>query len=67
VEDLSSIKAPTLVLAADRDLMTIEHTVALHQAIPGSQLCIIPGANHNLVFDRADDVCAAVLAFLGSV
>jgi len=67
VEDLSSINAPTLVLAADRDLMTIEHTVALHQAISGSQLCIIPGANHNLVFDRADDVCTAVLAFLGSV
>lgn len=66
VEDLSAIKAPTLVLAADRDLMTIEHTVALHQAISGSQLCIIPGANHNLVFDRAEDVCTAVLAFLGS-
>ena len=67
VEDLCSINAPTLVLAADRDLMTIEHTVALHQAISGSQLCIIPGANHNLVFDRADEVCSAVLAFLGSV
>lgn len=64
LEDLSSIKAPTLVLAADGDLMTIEHTVALHKAIPGSQLCIIPGANHNLVFDRADEVCSAVLRFL---
>lgn len=65
-EELATIKAPTLVLAADRDLMTIEHTVALHQAIAGSQLCIIPGANHNLVFDRADEVCAAVLTFLES-
>ena len=66
VEELAAIKSPTLVLAADRDLMTIEHTVALHQAISGSQLCIIPGANHNLVFDRTDEVCAAALAFLGS-
>ena len=30
----------------------------------GSQLCIIPGANHGLVFDRADEVCAATLRFL---
>ncbi len=28
-QDLAAIKAPTLVLAADRDLMTIEHTVEL--------------------------------------
>jgi pimeloyl-ACP methyl ester carboxylesterase len=64
-EDLAAIQTPTLVLAADRDLMTIEHTVELHKAIPGSQLCVIPGANHNLVFDRAEEVCAAVSRFLG--
>jgi pimeloyl-ACP methyl ester carboxylesterase len=63
-EDLGAIQAPTLVLAADRDLMTLEHTVELHRAIQGSQLCIIPGANHNLVFDRAEEVSAAVSRFL---
>lgn len=63
-EDLAAIKAPTMVLAADRDLMPIEHTVELHRAIEGSELCLIPGANHALVFDRADEVCAAVLRFL---
>jgi pimeloyl-ACP methyl ester carboxylesterase len=64
-EDLAAIQAPTLVIAADRDIMTIEHTVQLHKAITGSQLCIVPGANHNLVFDRAEEVCAAVSRFLG--
>jgi len=64
--DLAGIKVPTLVLAADRDLMTIEHTVAMHRAIEGSQLCVIPGANHALVFVRAEEVCAAVLRFLGT-
>jgi len=65
-EDLAAIKTPTLVLAADRDLMTIEHTVEMHKAIEGSQLCIVPGANHALVFDRAEEVCAAALRFLGA-
>jgi pimeloyl-ACP methyl ester carboxylesterase len=64
VEDLAKIKAPTLVLAADRDLMPIDHTIELHKAIEGSQLCIVPGANHALVFDRAEEVCTAVLRFL---
>ncbi len=36
----------------------------LHQAIEGSQLCVVPGANHGLVFERADEVCSAVLRFL---
>jgi pimeloyl-ACP methyl ester carboxylesterase len=64
MEDLTSIKVPTLVVAADRDLMTLDHTIDLHRAISGSQLCIIPGANHNLVFDRTDEICAAILNFL---
>jgi pimeloyl-ACP methyl ester carboxylesterase len=63
-EDLAAIQAPALIIAADRDIMTVEHTVELHKAIPNSQLCILPGANHNLVFDRADEVCAAVSRFL---
>ncbi len=62
--DLAAIKVPTLILAADRDLMTIEHTVEMHKAIAGSQLCIVPGANHGLVFDRAEEVCAATMRFL---
>jgi pimeloyl-ACP methyl ester carboxylesterase len=64
VEDLAKISVPTLVLAADRDLMTIEHTVALFQAIPNAQLAIIPAATHELAFNRADDVASAALRFL---
>ena len=62
---LGSIKAPTLVMAADRDLMTLEHTLALFQAIPNAQLCIVPGATHALLFEKPAVVNAAVLAFLG--
>jgi len=64
VEELSQISTPTLVMAADRDLMTIEHTVALFQAIPNAQLCIVPAASHSLVFDRAADVSREALRFL---
>lgn len=64
VEELSKISVPTLVMAADRDMMTVEHTFALFQAIPNAQLCIVPGATHSLAFDRAEDVSGAALRFL---
>lgn len=43
---LSSIKAPVLIMAGDRDVIRPEHTLKLFQNIPNSQLCIIPGATH---------------------
>lgn len=64
VDDLAKISVPTLVLAADRDLMTIEHTAALFQAIPNAQMSVIPGATHELAFNRPDDVAREALRFL---
>ena len=46
-ERLSSIQAPVLVMAGDRDIITAEHTLKIFQHIPKSQLCILPGATHN--------------------
>jgi pimeloyl-ACP methyl ester carboxylesterase len=42
-EQLGSIRAPTMVIAGDRDLVEVEHTVALFRSIPGAQLCVLPG------------------------
>ncbi len=65
-DDLAKISVPTLVIAADHDMMTIEHSVALFQAIPGAQLCIVPGASHALAFERVEEVSGAALRFLMS-
>lgn len=43
---LASIEAPTLVIAGDQDLIPLSHTAEIWSAIPGSQLCIVPGATH---------------------
>ena len=63
-EQISAIKAPALIIAADRDLMTIDHTVELFKAIPGAQLMIVPAATHALIFDKPDVINEAMLAFL---
>ena len=44
-EDLANIKAPTLFLAADRDVVLPEHSLKMSQTVPGSRLLILPG-NH---------------------
>jgi pimeloyl-ACP methyl ester carboxylesterase len=48
---LGAITAPTLVLAADHDLIRDEHTLEIFHHIPNSQLCIFPNATHMVPYD----------------
>jgi pimeloyl-ACP methyl ester carboxylesterase len=48
---LEAIKAPTLILAGDHDVIVDEHTVAIFQHIPNSQLAIFPNSTHMVAFD----------------
>ncbi|MFD5448203.1 MULTISPECIES: alpha/beta fold hydrolase [unclassified Streptomyces] len=52
VEDLARVRAPTLVLVGDDDMMTLEHTTALHRAIPESELAVVPGASHLVPLEK---------------
>ncbi len=62
--DLGRISAPTLVAVGDDDLISLEHTVALYRAIPGSQLAVIPNSSHAVVIEKADLFNELVLGFL---
>ena len=48
-EQMASIKAPTLIIVGDKDMITPEHAVATFRAIPGSQLCVVPHAGHGVL------------------
>ncbi|MFB8029425.1 alpha/beta fold hydrolase [Streptomyces sp. NPDC056465] len=63
-EDLGRIGAPTLVLVGDDDMMTLEHTIGLYRAIPGSQLAVVPGASHLVPLEKPDQVNHLVLDHL---
>ena len=65
-DELARIKAPTLVLSGDDDMVTLEHTVELYRGIPGSELAIVPGTSHALVFEKADLLNRIVLDFLSN-
>jgi pimeloyl-ACP methyl ester carboxylesterase len=46
---LQSIAAPTLIIIGDADIVTPEHAVEMFRAIPGAQLCVVPGAGHGIL------------------
>ena len=63
-KELSKISAPTLVMAADRDAVTLEHTLELFRSIKNAELCIIPGASHLLLKQKPEATTKAILDFL---
>lgn len=61
---LSTITAPILVVAGDRDSIRPDHTLLIAASIPGAQLCIVPGATHGLLAERPDLISHVVRDFL---
>ncbi|MRG59940.1 alpha/beta fold hydrolase [Agromyces sp. CFH 90414] len=64
VDDVARIDHPTLVLVGDDDLVKLEHTVALYEALPHGRLCVLPGASHILVFEHLELVASVIGEFL---
>jgi pimeloyl-ACP methyl ester carboxylesterase len=62
-KSLASIKAPTLVMAGDHDLIRDEHTVDIFHRIPNSQLAIFPGTTHAVSYEAPALFNAAVEQF----
>jgi pimeloyl-ACP methyl ester carboxylesterase len=64
VADLARIVVPTLVLVGDDEPITLEHTCALYEALPDSQLAVVAGASHLLLLEKADTANKLILDFL---
>jgi len=48
-EEIQRIKAPTLIIVGDGDIVTPEHAVEMFRTIPGAQLCVVPPASHGVM------------------
>jgi pimeloyl-ACP methyl ester carboxylesterase len=63
MEELANLAVPTLVVVADRDMVTVEHADDLRRTIPGARLAVLPG-DHSLPMAKAGLTAALVLDFL---
>jgi pimeloyl-ACP methyl ester carboxylesterase len=73
---ISAIKAPTLLIIGDSDLVRPEHAVEMFRllgggvfgdtpaGLPNSQLAILPGTSHVTVVNRADLLLPMITSFL---
>jgi pimeloyl-ACP methyl ester carboxylesterase len=62
--ELAAIEAPMLIVGADRDMIRQEHLVEIFRAIPSAQLCIIPGASHELTVEVPALLAQVITRFL---
>ena len=75
-ESIQAIKAPTMIIIADSDIVRPEHAVEMFrllgggisgdtpQGLPNSQLAILPGTSHSMVPQRAEWISSMISAFL---
>jgi pimeloyl-ACP methyl ester carboxylesterase len=61
--DLMKIKAPVLVMSADRDVVREEHTLFIYRHIPKANLCIFPGETHWITSANPDLFNSTVMKF----
>ncbi|TFV85820.1 alpha/beta hydrolase [Blastococcus sp. CT_GayMR16] len=64
VAELSRVRARSLVMFADDDLMTLSHAVEMFEALPDAELAVVPGTSHFLTQEKPHLVNALVLDFL---
>jgi len=62
--DLRAIHIPVLVLAGDRDMIPLDHTIEIYRALPAGQLGILPGTAHETPSDRSDEFNRLTQEFL---
>lgn len=61
---LADVRARTLVVSADDDAVSLEHTLELYRGIPDAELAVVPGTSHVLILEKPDLVADLVLGFL---
>lgn len=62
--DLKKIKAQTLIMMGDRDVVRPEHAVEMYRSITNSQLAIFPSSDHFLLWTSPDKIVSTLTAFL---
>jgi pimeloyl-ACP methyl ester carboxylesterase len=63
---LHTIKAPSLIICGDHDLISITHTVLIYQNIPHAELWVVPNSSHGTLIEHADEFNKKVDDFFSS-
>jgi pimeloyl-ACP methyl ester carboxylesterase len=63
VDSLKTIKAPSLIMAGENDVINLKHTELIAKSIPGATMYIFKGATHYVPVDQPNEFNKEVLDF----
>jgi pimeloyl-ACP methyl ester carboxylesterase len=49
---LENIKIPVMIVLGDKDAVTLEHGIEMHNLIKESQFCVLPNTSHRVFYER---------------
>ena len=61
--ELELIKAKTLIISGDRDVIKLEHTIEMYETIEDAELFVVPNSDHFLLRKRKELVCPVIQKF----
>jgi pimeloyl-ACP methyl ester carboxylesterase len=64
LSELAGVRAPTLVMQGDDDIVEVEHSAALAATLADAQLAVLPGSSHMAPLEKPDLVNRLILGFL---
>lgn len=65
LENLEAIQQPTLIVAAEGDMITpLYQQQSLHERIPHSQLVILPNCGHGSMYEQPELFASLILGFI---
>ncbi len=64
--NLANIHVPVLVMAGDDEVIALSHTCSMYEALPESQLAIVPGTSHAVLKERTKESVRIIRHFLDS-
>ena len=53
-------------MSADDELVRLDHSCSMYEALPAGQLAVVPGTSHALPIEKPAEVARLVLDFLAA-
>ena len=62
--DLAAVASRALVMTADDDETTLEHSIEMYRGLPDAELAVVPGTSHGLLHEKPELCNAIIVDFL---
>ena len=56
MDSLRKVTVPVMLMVGDRDAVLMEHTMEIYQALPMSNLCVLPATSHFISNEKPNHI-----------